>query len=157
MKFVFLSISNSKPKWLELFEAEMIERKIKPMMATELETLKAVKSDRSDRDYKKQKDTELLLKRLQPTDYVVLADEKGKEFRSEAFAKKLESIMAAGKKRIVYIIGGPFGVSDDLIRRADLCVQLSALTLNHHVAQMLLIEQVYRALAIQRNLPYHNE
>ena len=157
MRFVFLTVSGSRPNWVSEFEKELVERKINPVMSTTVEVVKAQKAARNDRQWKREQDSVSLLKRVATTDFVVLADERGKTFSSQAFAKHLEAVSAGGKKRVVFVTGGPYGVTDDVVRRADLLLQLSTFTLNHFLAQMVLMEQVYRALAISRNLPYHND
>jgi 23S rRNA (pseudouridine1915-N3)-methyltransferase len=69
----------------------------------------------------------------------------------------MEGWLSRGKSRIVFCVGGAFGFNDELRTRADTVISLSSLILNHHVAQAVVLEQVYRAISIQKNLPYHNE
>lgn len=157
MKFIFLTVAGSRPSWIQAFEAEMLEKKLGPLIQSSCVAVKTQKVARADQNRKRILDSEALIKAIDSSDFVVLSDERGEAFHSLGFAKSLEGIMARGKKRILFITGGPYGVSEELVRRADLVLQLSRFTLNHYLAQMVLMEQVYRALSIQRNLPYHNE
>ncbi len=88
---------------------------------------------------------------------MVLLDEQGKGLTSKAFSKELVQWVESGKKRVVFVIGGSYGVSDAVKTRANIKLKLSDFVLNHWVAQIVLTEQIYRALAIWRNLPYHND
>lgn len=106
-----------------------------------------------------QKDAEgrLILDSLNPSDFVVLLDEHGKEFRSLEFAEWIEKRMAAGYKRIVFIVGGPYGFSQAVYERADSKLSLSKLTFPHELVRLFFIEQLYRAFTILRHEPYHHE
>ena len=72
------------------------------------------------------------------------------------FSEHLNRILGSGKKQVYFLIGGPYGVSDEIKKRASLKVNLSPFTLNHLVAQVVLLEQIYRGFMILKNLPYHN-
>jgi 23S rRNA (pseudouridine1915-N3)-methyltransferase len=90
-------------------------------------------------------------------DYVILLDERGKQFRTMAFAGLLEKIMMMSKKRLVFIIGGAWGFSEEVYRRADMQMSLSQLTFPHQMVRLLFLEQLYRAFTIIRGEPYHHE
>jgi 23S rRNA (pseudouridine1915-N3)-methyltransferase len=120
-------------------------------------TLPPAKGDRSSAEYRKKADTELLLKKITSDDYIVLFDEKGETLDSKAFSQKLNQVLLSGKKRIVWIIGGAYGVDDRVKARANLKISFSKMVMNHLVAQTVALEQIYRGFAILKNLPYHNE
>lgn len=105
----------------------------------------------------KEKEGELILKSLQPADYVVLLDEKGKEFTSLLFAMYLEKKMHTVAKRLVFIIGGPYGFSDKVYRAAQEKISLSKMTFSHQMIRVIFTEQLYRAMTILNNEPYHHE
>ena len=86
-----------------------------------------------------------------------MLDEKGKKHDSIQFAKLIESIQESGKKRGVFIIGGAFGVSEDIKKCSQKTICLSDLTMNHLVAEIVLLEQFYRALTIIKRISYHNQ
>ncbi|HNV95036.1 MAG TPA: 23S rRNA (pseudouridine(1915)-N(3))-methyltransferase RlmH [Bacteroidales bacterium] len=101
-------------------------------------------------------EAELFLKKIYPDDFVVLLDEKGKTFTSAGFAKQLEQWMNSGKKRIVFIIGGAYGIHPTL-KQKYASVSLSDMTFNHQLVRLVFAEQIYRAFTIIKGLPYHND
>lgn len=99
----------------------------------------------------------LLLQNLESSDLCILLDERGKEYTSIEFATFLEKSMASGKKRIVFVVGGPYGFSEAVYRRCDSKISLSRMTFNHEMVRLFFTEQIYRAMTILRNEPYHHE
>ncbi len=97
----------------------------------------------------------LLLKRLRSTDYVVLLDERGKEFNSISFAEHLNSLEGR-VKHLVFVIGGPYGFSEEVYQRAQAKISLSRLTFSHQLVRVIFMEQLYRAYTILKGEPYHN-
>ena len=108
---------------------------------------------------KEQKDREgeLILKSFLPGDYIVLLDEHGCERRSIEFAQWLQKKMAAGPKRLVFVVGGPYGFSEAVYAAAHEKVSLSQMTLSHQMIRLLFVEQIYRAMTILNGEPYHHE
>ena len=104
----------------------------------------------------KDKEGRLILDRIISSDYVVLLDEKGDEYTSEAFADRMRKLMNSGRKRIVFVVGGPYGFSGDVYNRADAKLSLSKMTFNHEMVRMFFVEQIYRAMTILRGEPYHH-
>ncbi len=100
---------------------------------------------------------EALLKQLSEGDYVVLLDERGAEYRSVEFAQWLQKRMNSGLRRLVLIIGGPYGFSAEVYDRADSKLSLSKMTFSHQIIRAIFAEQIYRAFTILRNEPYHHE
>lgn len=100
-----------------------------------------------------QKESKLIGARLEADDYVILLDEKGEQKTSLEFSRFLTNISEG--RRIVFVIGGVFGTSDELKRRADICFSLSSLTFTHRMARLILIEQIYRAMMIAGGRSYH--
>lgn len=157
MKLVLLYVSGQREEYGDTAEA-VFAAKIKPIFAFEILPLKAQSSPRAQSAEKKRIESEKLLSAVRPDDYVIAFDEGGKQARdSREFSKWLVRAIESGKKRVAFIIGGPFGLDEPLRRRADLILSLSPLTFNHHVAKVVAMEQIYRGLAIWRNLPYHND
>ena len=100
---------------------------------------------------------EAILRQTTDGDYVVLLDERGEEMRSGEFAYWLQKRMNSGVKRLVLVIGGPYGFSDEVYRRADAKLSLSRMTFSHQIVRAIFAEQLYRAFTILRNEPYHHE
>jgi len=105
----------------------------------------------------KQKEGELILKKLATSDYVILLDDKGKENSSTQFAGYLESLFNQSMKNIVFIVGGAYGFSDELYKRANTKLSLSKMTFSHQIVRAIFAEQLYRAFTIIHNEPYHHE
>ena len=156
MKIVLLYIESAKEKWVEEGSIHLSKR-ISGFMPFEEIVLKSSRRSGTDGQLKRQEESDTLLKQLKSDDYVVLFDETGDAPNSRAFSKQLSSWLNGGKKRIVFVIGGAFGASDELKSRAQKKISLSPMTLNHHLARLVALEQIYRGFAILNNHPYHND
>ena len=100
---------------------------------------------------------DMILAATETSDFVVLLDEAGKEFRSVEFAEWIEKRMVSGLRRLIFVIGGPYGFSEAVYKRADMKVSLSKMTFSHQIVRAIFAEQLYRAFTILRNEPYHHE
>ncbi|MDT7832175.1 23S rRNA (pseudouridine(1915)-N(3))-methyltransferase RlmH [Flavobacteriaceae bacterium S356] len=105
----------------------------------------------------KEKEGELILNRIQSSDQLILLDEKGKDFRSVEFANWLQKKMNSGIKQLVLVIGGPYGFSDSVYKKAGGKIALSKMTFSHQMVRLFVVEQLYRGFSILRNEPYHHE
>lgn len=105
----------------------------------------------------KEEEGKRLLAWLQPSDQVVLLDDKGKRLNSPEFAQYMEKKMISVPKRLVFIVGGPYGFSNAIYERANEQLSLSAMTLTHQMVRLMFTEQLYRAMTILNNEPYHHE
>jgi 23S rRNA (pseudouridine1915-N3)-methyltransferase len=105
----------------------------------------------------KEKEAVLILEKLTSPNFSVLLDERGKEFTSAEFAGFLQKTMNAGTRELFFIIGGAYGVAESVKQKADITVSLSRMTFTHQVIRLLFAEQLYRAMTILKNEPYHNE
>ena len=104
----------------------------------------------------KQEESRLVLEKLKPDDFLVLLDERGRQYTSMELAEWLEQRLHSSHRRLVFLIGGAFGFSQDLYDRANAQISLSRLTFSHQMVRLFLLEQLYRAMTILRNEPYHN-
>ena len=104
----------------------------------------------------KQKEGENILKQVSPSDILILLDENGKNYSSEGFSEFLQKKMNSGIKQLVFVVGGPYGFSQQVYDRANGKVSLSSMTFSHQMVRMFFIEQLYRAFTILRNEPYHH-
>ena len=126
-------------------------------MPFEVVTIPELKNTKNlTEDQQKQAEGELILKQLQPSDTVVLLDEHGKEFRSIEFARWLEQKQQAAR-RLIFIIGGPYGFSPAVYSRANEQLSLSKMTFSHQMIRLTFTEQIYRACTIIKGEPYHHE
>ena len=100
---------------------------------------------------------EAILRLINDSDHVALLDEHGAELRSIEFAELMQRRMLSGVKRLVYIIGGPYGFSDAVYQRANSKLSLSKMTYSHQLVRAIFTEQLYRAFTILKNEPYHHE
>jgi 23S rRNA (pseudouridine1915-N3)-methyltransferase len=157
MKLKFLIFETKASAWVEAARTEY-GAKLKGFLPFEIQTLKSPSAERDQADVKKRREAELLIKQIDDRDLVVLFDETGKTFRgSEEFSAQLRRLLESGKQRIVFCIGGPYGFDETVRARAGAVWSLSGLTMNHWVAQITALEQVYRAFTILRGIPYHNK
>jgi len=105
----------------------------------------------------KEKEGELILSKIAPTDNLILLDENGKSFTSVGFSTELQKKMNAGIKTLVFVIGGPYGFSDTVYAKANGKISLSQMTFSHQMVRLFFIEQVYRGFTILKNEPYHHQ
>jgi len=103
------------------------------------------------------KEGEKILQFLGKDDFLVVLDEKGKEFSTLEFSSWLEKFFALSRKRIVFAVGGAWGFSDEVLQKADLLLSLSRLTFSHQLVRLLFLEQLYRAFTVIKREPYHHE
>ena len=126
--------------------------------AFKMEVVPELKNARSlSADEQKTREGRLLMKQLREGDFVVLLDEKGAQLRSMEFARYLARKQQASLRRLVFIVGGPYGFSPDVYGRADELLSLSRMTFSHQMIRLLFAEQFYRAMTILRGEPYHHE
>ena len=104
----------------------------------------------------KLQEEELILKRLQTHHFLVLLEERGKNYTSPQLAQMFQNCMNQGVKTMVLLIGGSYGVTEVIRRKANICWSLSALVFPHQLVRLVVAEQVYRSISILNNLPYHH-
>lgn len=132
--------------------------RVKHYIGFDIITIPELKNTKSlSADQQKQQEGELILKQMQAGDHVVLLDEHGKEFRSVEFSSYMEQKMQTVNKRLVFVIGGPYGFSPDVYGRANEKISLSKMTFSHQMVRLIFVEQLYRAMTIIRGEPYHHE
>ena len=132
-------------------------QKTKPWNPIELVILQTPKKTATtDIERTKLQEEELLLKRLQPGHYLILLDERGKALNSIQWSKQFQQCMNQGVKTLVILIGGAFGVTENVKKRANQCWSLSNLVFPHQLVRLIVAEQTYRAFSILHNSPYHH-
>ena len=108
-------------------------------------------------DQVKEKEGELILKQFQNTDFVILLDEKGKSLSSLKFAEFIQNKQDTGTRQMNFVVGGAYGFSQAVYKRANYLLSMSAMTFSHQIIRLFFMEQIYRAYTIIKGLPYHNE
>ena len=157
MKFQFWSVGKAHEPYVKE-GVEMFTKRICHYYTAEWHIIPVPKNTAmlSEMDLKK-KEGETILNFLQKDDYLVLLDERGKQMKSEELAKFIEARANESVKKIVVLIGGAFGVSDEVIKRANYKWSLSQLVFPHQLVRLIVAEQVYRACTIIRNEKYHHQ
>ena len=136
----------------------VFEQRLKHYLPFESIVIPALKNTKAlSIEQQKQKEGELVLKALQPSDRLILLDENGKEYSSLKFSEFLQQQMNSGIKNLVLVVGGPYGFSEELYKRANGKIALSKMTFSHQMVRLFLVEQVYRAMTILKNEPYHHQ
>lgn len=141
--------------------AELISEytnRLKHYISFEINTIPELKNTKSlTSEQQKSSEAELIIKNLQPSDYVVLLDEHGKEMRSVEMADWMKRKMNTINKRIVFIIGGPYGFSQKIYDIAHEKLSMSKMTFSHQMIRLIFVEQLYRSMTILNGEPYHHE
>ena len=156
MKTILILVGKTTDKHFQAGISDYADR-IGHYMPFELLTIPELKNTRSlSEEQQKQMEGELIIRQLQPSDAVVLLDEHGREMRSIEFARWLEQKRTTAR-RLVFVIGGPYGFSPAVYARASEQLSLSRMTFSHQMIRLVFTEQVYRACTIIRGEPYHHE
>ena len=156
MKTLLILVGKTTDRHFQAGIADYTER-IGHYMPFELVTIPELKNTKSlSEDQQKAAEGEMILKLLQPSDTVVLLDEHGRELRSIEFARWLEQKRNTAR-RLIFIIGGPYGFSPAVYARANEQLSLSKMTFSHQMIRLVFTEQVYRACTIIKSEPYHHE
>lgn len=132
--------------------------RLKHYLPFEIKTLADLKSTKGLTQFQqKQKEGEMILSAVKPGDFVILLDERGKELTSRGFAEMIDKRMALVNRNIIFVVGGPYGFSEEVYSRADSSLSLSKMTFSHEMVRLFFVEQLYRAMTILRGEPYHHD
>jgi len=156
MKTILLMVGKTVSPNFVMSINDYLER-IKHYMPFEIITIPEIKNTKNlSEDQQKEREGDLILKSIQQSDTVVLLDEHGKEMRSIEFAKWTEAKRNEAK-RLIFVIGGPYGFSKDVYSRANEKISLSKMTFSHQMVRLIFVEQIYRVCTIIKGEPYHHE
>ena len=156
MKTILILVGKTQSKIFKVGIDDYVSR-IAHYMPFSITTIPELKNTKSlSEDQQKQKEGELILKEIQPSDTVVLLDEHGAEFRSVEYANWLKQKQNTAR-RLIFIIGGPYVFSPDVYARANEKISLSRMTFSHQMVRLIFTEQLYRACTIIKGEPYHHE
>lgn len=157
MEILLLAVGKTNIGFVEEGIREYTGR-LKRYVPFRIECLKDVKgAGQLPEQRQKELEGAMILERLQGSDVVVLLDEHGREYTSREFAGWMEKQMATGRKRLAFVVGGPYGFSPEVYARAEGKVSLSRMTFNHEMVRLFFVEQIYRAMTILRGEPYHHD
>lgn len=134
------------------------EKRLRHYIKFDLDIIPAIKNAKNlSEAQQKEKEGELILKKLNVTDVLILLDENGKQFGSMEFSNYLQKKMNSGIKQLVLVIGGPYGFSDTIYSKAQGKISMSKMTFSHQMVRLFVVEQLYRAFTILKNEPYHHQ
>lgn len=156
MKSVLLFLGKTSETYL-LEGINEYEKRIKKYLPFEIQTIASIKNTKNlSKNEQKEKEGELILKKIQSGDCVILLDAKGKLMNSETFAKWLIDKQMKGFKRLLFVVGGAYGFSPKIYKKANVKISLSPMTFSHQIIRLIFMEQYYRAYTIINGEPYHH-
>lgn len=153
MLIEFIFTGKTSEKWIEEACTHFLNR-INRYAKAEIKVVNSSTSQSTT--VQKKKEAEKILEKKGPKDFIILLDELGKQFTSDQFAGEVEKFINSGKAKVIFIIGGPFGSDNTLMKRADIVLSFSKMTFTHQMIRPILLEQVYRAFTILKNEKYHH-
>ncbi len=157
MKIKLLTIGKTDDKALEQL-IQKYETRLQHYIAFSLEIIPDLKHTKNlSVQLQKEKEGQLILSKISSTDRLFLLDENGKTMDSVQFSEFLQKQMNSGPKQLVFVIGGPYGFSDEIYQKAHGKISLSKMTFSHQMVRLFAIEQLYRGFTILRNEPYHHQ
>ncbi len=157
MNIKLLAIGKTDNKALQALIDEYTKR-LSFYIKFDLEIIPDIKNSKNlSENQQKEKEGELILAKITANDQLILLDEKGKMFSSINFSEELQKKMNSGIKTLVFVIGGPYGFSEQVYQKAQGKISLSAMTFSHQMVRLFVTEQIYRAFTILRNEPYHHQ
>lgn len=157
MKIKLVAIGKTDDKNLYTL-IEVYQNRLKHYINFDIELIPDIKNVKNlTEPQQKEKEGELILKKLTATDVLILLDEKGTSFSSVDFSEYLQKKMNSGVKQLVLVIGGPYGFSEAVYKKAQGKISLSKMTFSHQMIRLFVVEQLYRAYTILKNEPYHHE
>lgn len=157
MKIKLIAVGKTDDKNIQNLVSEYLER-LKHYISFEFYVIPDIKNAKNlSETQQKSLEGQLILKQLQTADLLILFDEIGKSFSSKGFSEYLQKLMLSGCKQVVFVIGGPYGFSEEVYQKAVAKVSLSKLTFSHQMVRLFAVEQFYRAFTIINNEPYHHQ
>jgi len=156
MNILLLAIGKTDASYIKEGIREY-EKRLTRYLPYEMKIIPDIKNSKNlTENLQKQKEGVEILSKLENNDFVVLLDENGKQFTSVEFSQFFSQKMLMGLKRLVVIIGGPYGFSEEVYKRGNYLISLSKMTFSHQMVRMIFAEQLYRAMTIMKGEPYHH-
>ena len=157
MKIILLVIGKTSEAYLQR-GIEEYEKRLTRYTQFSLEVIPDIKNAASlSENELKEKEGAAILERVKPGDKIILLDSRGTQFDSPGFAKFIAKNMLASVRRLIFVVGGAYGFSNEVYTRAEGKISLSAMTFSHQMVRLIFVEQLYRAMTILKGEPYHHE
>lgn len=157
MKITFLTVGKTTNQYLIKLQEEY-QNRLKFYIPFETVVIPELKNTKNlSVNEQQEKEADLILKAFEANDEVILLDERGKQYTSIGFSEFMAKKMLASHKRMIFVVGGPYGFSERVYQRANGKISLSSMTFSHQMIRLIFTEQLYRAMTILKGEPYHHE
>jgi len=157
MKITFLTVGKTTNQYLIKLQEEY-QNRLKYYIPFEAVVIPELKNTKNlSISEQQEKEADLILKAFEANDEVILLDERGKQYTSVGFSEFMAKKMLASHKRMIFVVGGPYGFSERVYQRANGKISLSSMTFSHQMIRLIFTEQLYRAMTILKGEPYHHE
>jgi 23S rRNA (pseudouridine1915-N3)-methyltransferase len=157
MKITFLTVGKTTNQYLIKLQ-EKYQNRLKFYIPFETVVIPELKNTKNlSVNEQQEKEADLILKAFEANDEVILLDERGKQYTSVGFSEFMAKKMLASHKRMIFVVGGPYGFSERVYQRANGKISLSSMTFSHQMIRLIFTEQLYRAMTILKGEPYHHE
>ena len=157
MKIIFLTVGKTTNQYLIKLQEEY-QNRLKYYIPFEAVVIPELKNTKNlSISEQQEKEADLILKAFEANDEVILLDERGKQYTSVGFSEFMAKKMLASHKRMIFVVGGPYGFSERVYQRANGKISLSSMTFSHQMIRLIFTEQLYRAMTILKGEPYHHE
>ncbi len=155
MKILLITIGDNEDRYLAT-GFELYAKRLQHYVSFDMVIISSQKNKSNSKEAAMQAESKEIMKKITPSDLVILLDEAGKQYSSVEFAKQVQKYLNMPGKRMVFIIGGPYGFAPEIRERASQTLSLSNMTFNHQMARLFFLEQLYRAMTILKGEPYHH-
>jgi len=155
MKVTLIAIGDHEDKYMAEGFA-LYEKRLQHYLSFDMLLIPSLKKKGQSKEAIMQAEAKEILKKLEPSDLLILLDDKGKEYTSPQLAEQMQKFLNMPGKRMYFLIGGAFGFAPEIYQRANQKISLSKLTFNHQMARLFFLEQLYRAMTILKGEPYHH-
>lgn len=157
MNILLIAIGKTRTRYIAEGIAEYLTR-LKRYIGFDILEIPDIKNaGKVSKEKQKELEGDSILSKVSNSDHIVLLDERGRQYTSIEFAGKIQDYMNSGRKRLVMVIGGPYGFSKAVYDRSNELLSLSKMTFNHEMVRLFITEQTYRAMTILKGEPYHHD
>ncbi|HXB10520.1 MAG TPA: 23S rRNA (pseudouridine(1915)-N(3))-methyltransferase RlmH [Bacteroidia bacterium] len=155
MKVILIAIGDNEDAYLAK-GFEVYEKRLSHYLSFEVQLIPTLKNKTKTKETIMEAEAKEIMKKLAPTDLLILLDAEGKEYSSTEFAGQMQKFLNMPGKRLVFLIGGAYGFAPEVYQRAQQKISLSKMTFNHQMARLFFLEQLYRAMTILKGEKYHH-